>query len=113
MQHVIAAIELAGGFDAYDVVRFFHDADYMMVAIGVAAELALLAIADVVTGGAESQLIFDVEDRLRETLRVVTSGTQDMEGKTLRGLLADAGEMLEFGDQAASGSAKSGIDPQP
>jgi hypothetical protein len=60
MQHVIAAVELAGRLDSYDVVRLLNDADNLGIAIGVAAELTELALADVVATRAESKLVFDV-----------------------------------------------------
>ena len=49
---------------------------------------------------AEAQLVLHVEDGLREMLGVVAAGAQHVERDALRGLLADAGQALEFGDQA-------------
>ena len=58
-----------------------------------------LAVGDVVADAAEAELVLDVEDGLREVLGVVAAGAQHVEGEALRGLLADAGQAFEFGDQ--------------
>jgi len=109
VQDVVAALKLARGFDADNVVRLLHHADHLRVAVAIAAELAQFAFGDVVADAAEAEFILDVQDGLREVLGVVAAGAQHVEGEALRGLLADAGQALEFGDQPASGSAKSGM----
>ena len=99
VQHVVAAFELARGFDAHDVVRLLHHADHVRIAVGFAAVLAQLAVADVVADAAEAQLVLDVEDRLGQVLGVLAAGAQHVEGEALRGFLPDAGQALEFGDE--------------
>ncbi len=48
VQHVVQAAELARGFDGQNIVRLLHHADHRAVAVRVAAEVAQLAVADVV-----------------------------------------------------------------
>jgi hypothetical protein len=61
-QHVIEPVELAGDFDADDVIRIFHHADHLLIALRIAAVLAQLGVADVVADGAHGELVFDVEN---------------------------------------------------
>ena len=65
----------------------------------IAAVLAQLAIADVVADAAQAQLVLHVQDGLRQVLGIVAAGAQHVERDPLRGLLADAGQALEFRDQ--------------
>ena len=62
--------------------------------------MAQLAVADVVADAAEAQLVLHVEDGLRQMLGIFAAGAQHVERDALRGLLPDAGQALEFGDEA-------------
>ena len=68
----------------------------LRIAVGVAAELAQLAVADVVADAAQAQLVLDVEDGLRQVLGILAPGAQHVKREALRGLLPDAGQALEF-----------------
>ena len=70
------------------------------IASGIAAELAHFAVADVVADAAEPELVLDVQNGLRQLLGVVAAAAQDMKREALRGLLPDAGQALELGNQA-------------
>jgi hypothetical protein len=109
MQHVVAAFELARGFDADDVVRLFHDANHRGSPVGSRQYWQSSLVADVIADAAKSQLVLDVENGLSEVLGVVTAGAQHLKGHALRGLLPDAGKRLNSVMRRASGSAKSGI----
>ncbi|HWF46214.1 MAG TPA: hypothetical protein VG168_04345, partial [Bryobacteraceae bacterium] len=56
-------------------------------------------IADVIALSADPELIFDVQQSLRELLRVLAWGAQQMERYPLRRFLTDAGEALAFLNQ--------------
>ena len=64
MQHVIQAGELARGFDGKNIVRLLHHADDGTIAVRIAAEIAQLAVADVVADGADAELVFHVHQRV-------------------------------------------------
>ena len=98
-QHVIETVELPRHFDAHDIVRLLHHADDLPVAPGVAAILAQFGIADVIADRADAQLVFNVENGLREVLGIVAAGAHYVKRDALRGLLADARQALELGDQ--------------
>src|SRR5439155_284723 len=66
LQHVVAALELAGAFDRDDVTRLFDDAEDACVAPVVAAERAELALADVEALPAPRDALLRVDDRGRE-----------------------------------------------
>src|SRR5258708_4265040 len=71
-----------------------------MIAMRVAAEIAQLAVADVVADGAGSQVVLDVHQGLGQPLRVFAWSAQNMERQTLRRFLADSGQTFEFLNQA-------------
>lgn len=108
MKHVVAALKLARGFDPDDIGRFLHHTDHLGVAIGIAAELAQIAIADVVADAAEAEFILDVEDGLRQVAGIVARASQDVEREALRRLLADSGQAFEFVDEASEGFGEIG-----
>src|SRR5437764_3824157 len=96
MQHMIQSEELPRRLDPHDVMRLLHHADDFLVARGIAAVETELALADVVADAAKLQLILHVENRLRQSLGVVTGGAQHMEGNPLRRLLPDSGKVFKF-----------------
>ena len=65
----------------------------------IAAIIAQLAIADVVADGANSELVFDVHQRLRQPLGGFPIVAQNVKREPLRRLLPDAGQALELLDQ--------------
>jgi hypothetical protein len=74
------------------LVRLLHHADHLRIAAGIAAVEAQVAVADVVAEAAQTQLVLDVEESLRQMFRVFAAGAQHVEGDALRGFLADAGQ---------------------
>ena len=56
LQHVVAAVELAGLLDRHDVARLLDHADHRGVAAGVGADVALAALGDVEAARAERDL---------------------------------------------------------
>src|SRR5574341_387443 len=90
MQHVVEAEVHPRGLDGDNVVRLLDHAHHRGVATGIRAERAQLAVADVVAGGAQAELVLDVENRLREVFGIFPRGAEDVESKSLRGLLPDA-----------------------
>ena len=73
MQHVVAARISARGLYAHDVMRLFYHTDHAPVAVRIPAELAKLAIGNVVADGAQSQLVLNVEYGLRQVFGVVAA----------------------------------------
>ena len=47
MKYVIEAVVLTGGLDPDDIVRLFHHADDMLIAVRIGALLANFGIADI------------------------------------------------------------------
>jgi hypothetical protein len=80
-------------------MRFFDNTDLRMLSVRIAAVEAQLAIADVITLRADPQLVFNVENGLREILSIFTRNAQQMKRNTLRGLLPDPGQPLAFLNQ--------------
>jgi hypothetical protein len=100
MQYVIQAGELARSFYRKNIVRLLHHADGSTVAVRIAAEIAQLTVADVVAGGAQSELVFHVYQCRGQTLGILARGAQHMECKALRRLLADARQAFELLNEA-------------
>ena len=96
MQDVVEATERMSCFNGQDIVRLFYDADLRSFAVRIAAVKAKIAIADVVALRADAELVFYVENRLREVLGVLPRGTQKMKGDALRRLLTNAGQSFAF-----------------
>jgi len=95
-----SGLRIGGGFDAHDVGRFLDHADHFWIAAGIAAVEAQVAFANVVAEAAETQLVLNVEEGLREMFGVFAAGAQHVEGDALRGFLADAGQVFQCVDEA-------------
>src|SRR5581483_5281947 len=90
VQYVIEPAEGVCGLDRQDIMRLFHHADLIVLAMRVAAVEAQVAFTNVVALRANAELVFDVEKRLGEVLNIVAGSSQQMKGDTLSGFLADA-----------------------
>ena len=99
VQHVVQTVELTRALDAQNIGCLLDHAQHLLVAVGVAAKYAQVAVADVVADAAEAQLVLHVEQGLGKLFGVLARGTQDMKRQPLRGLLADARQAFEFVDQ--------------
>ena len=99
MQHVIQPGELARSLDGKNIVRFLHHANGSAVAMRIAAEVAQLAIADVIACHAEAELVLHIHQRRGQPFGLLARGAQHMKCEPLRGLLADARQALELLDQ--------------
>src|SRR6185312_6267686 len=101
-------LKLARSFHRQYIVRLLNDADDGLIAMRIAAEIADLAIADVIADGANAELILDVEDRLRQPFGIFAAGAQHVERNALRRFLPDARQFLEFLDQQSKRLGKIG-----
>ncbi len=87
-------------FDGHDVVRLFHHADGPAIARGPGAVQAGIRVSDVVADGAFADFFFCVANGVGERQGVFRRRAQQKESEALRGFLSDAGEVLQFIDQA-------------
>jgi len=108
VEDVINAVIGAGLFDSIDVRRLFYDADETLVARRTAAIGAGINVSDVVANRAESEVLLEREDSLRERCGVRIAPAQDVEGIALRGFRADAGKLAELVDQTGHGFGEAG-----
>src|SRR5204863_2228457 len=99
-QHMVYALELARLFDRAHVLRLFDDADDVVVARVIAAEPARVLIGDVVANRAVGHALLDVAESARQHVDAFARRLQDVKGKTLRALRADAGQALQFFDES-------------
>ena len=67
VQHVIHAAKHARSLNGHNVVRLFHDADLRVLAMRIAAVEAQVTVTDVVALGANAELVFDIENGLRQS----------------------------------------------
>ena len=110
VQHVVAALELARGFDAHDVVRLFHHADHLGIAVGVAAVTAQIALADVVAHAAQAELVLHFAEWPAPGARHLRARRAAHETRCAARTSARCpGRRLNSVMRRASGSAKSGI----
>src|SRR5829696_3613805 len=86
--------------DRDHVAGLLDDAYQPAVATLVEADRAARALGEVEAHLAQRDLLLDVADRVRERVRVLGRGAQDVERQPLRRAVADAGELAQLGDQA-------------
>src|SRR5579884_2237389 len=89
-------------------MRLFDHANLRPVAMRIAAVGAQFGVADVVAFGAQAEMVFHVQQRGGEPLGVLAGSSEDVEGKTLGGFLADAGQAAEFVDEPLQGRGEIG-----
>lgn len=112
MQHVVAPAKLPGPLNGELVGDTFDDADQPVFSPGVEAKGAGRVLGSVVqaaTGGAEANAIDGLQECLGEFNGEASWLAQDVEGETLRGLLADAREAGELRHQSIEGVGRHGM----
>src|SRR5690242_6984562 len=77
-------------------MRLFEYADLRLFAVRIAAEQAERAVTDVVAAFADAELVFDIENGLRQIFGVFARRAKQMKGNTLRRFLADSGQPFAF-----------------
>ena len=96
---MVQAAELVCALDRHHVLGLFDDADRGAIPPRVAADPAGLGLGDVEADLAETDLLRDLTQRVREALHVGLVGLQDVEGNSLGALRADAGQPAQFVDE--------------
>jgi hypothetical protein len=86
--------------DRDHVAGLLHDADEPAVAALVEADRAAGPLGEVEADLAQRDLLLHVADRVRERVRVLGRGAQDVERQPLRRAVADAGQLAQLGHQA-------------
>ena len=108
MQNMKDTVEVLGFLDGGDVCRLFDHADQALIPCSTGAVSTRIDVGDVVANRAEPEVGFDVAHRLGKPFGVIVAGAEDVEGKALRALGANAGELFQFIDQARHGFGKLG-----
>src|SRR5437868_4157700 len=103
---MIDAAKLARSLNAHDVMRFLHDTQHLLVARSITAEQTEIALADVVTDGAQPELVFDIENGLCQAPGIIAATAHQMKSQPLRRFLSDSGKMFEFANEPREGFGK-------
>jgi hypothetical protein len=96
---VVTAPELTRTLDRDDVSRVLDDAEDRGVTAIVGTDGTAFGDADVEADRAEHGALFDLDDRSRQTSRILGSDFQQMKGDPLSGLRTDAREPPELVDE--------------
>src|ERR1700733_458071 len=99
MQHVVDAVVM-GALDDADAGGLLDYADLALVARGAGTIDARVDVGDVVADGAEPQLGLELAHGVGERVGIRHAGAEDVEGKALRALGADAGKLAQLLDEA-------------
>ena len=98
-QHVIHALEVARLLDGGHVLRFFDDADEVVIARVRAAVHARIDVGRVAADRAVRDALLDVADRVDEPIGLVARRSKNVKRQPLRALRADARKPLELIDE--------------
>ena len=96
VQDVIQAPERVSGFNRRDIVRLFDYADLRLFTVRIAAEQAERAVADVVAAFADAELVFNIENGLRQVFGIFARRAKQMKSNPLRRFLADSRQPFAF-----------------
>ena len=102
------SVEVLGLLDGRDIGGFFDHAHQSLVTRGTSAVDAGIDVSDVIADGAEAEIGLDIAHRNRQGFGVFIARAQNVESETLGALGADAGELLQFIDQARHGFSELG-----
>lgn len=106
MQHVVDAVKAPRLFDGGDIRWLLYHANQALVTGRAAAIHARIDIRDVVANRAEMKAGFDLADRIGQKFCIFVACAEDVEGKALRRLTADARQLFKFVDEPRHGLCK-------
>src|ERR1700737_1306795 len=89
-----------------NVVGFFDHTNGLAASRGSHAVQAWVGVGNVVTYRAFANLFLGLANRIGQRQSVLGRTAQQIERKSLRGLLSNAGEMFEFVDQSLDRGSK-------
>jgi hypothetical protein len=95
-QHVVQAFVDACAFDREDITRVLNDTNEATVSRWIGAYWTRIGLGNPTTLGAEDNLLFDLNNRLRQSLSAYFWGAQHKESQALCGLFANTGQTTEL-----------------
>jgi hypothetical protein len=98
MQNVILTFESMAALNSEHVLRFFNDAQKILIPAWVSTDSAWIAFCHLKAYRTEMNLTFQVMDGFSKCVRFFLRLSQDKKGQPCRGLLADAREFGQMGD---------------
>ena len=90
MQDVVQSLIFLGALDCHDIPRTFHDTDHAVVAGRVRADLADLAVGQILADRAGTDLFMCLQDGVRKLLCLVMRHIQHVKSKPLSRLASNA-----------------------
>ena len=93
VEHVVAATVLAAALDGDDIPRVGYHADGGVVPLGVGTDGAQPAGGEILADGTKGDAALGVGDGIGEGLGLLGGQAQDVEGQTLGGFVAHAGQL--------------------
>jgi hypothetical protein len=107
-QDMVLALELTGFLDRNDITGIRNDTERLAIAIRGSADVTDRFRCQVKADRAEPHLLLGIQERLRKGLDLRLRPFEQVEGKALGTLGADAREPLELVDQAGKGAGING-----
>jgi hypothetical protein len=90
---MIHSSEGTGPFNGHHIRRLLHNAHKRRVPASIAAHATDLIVTQGKASGAEPDLVFDIQNALRQPLGILPGSLQDVHGQAFGGFLSDAREL--------------------
>ena len=96
MQNMVKPVIFSDPLKNIYIARFFHHADNRMIAQGIIADIAGVAIGQTAANGTKMNFFFGVYQRIGKGFGIFFRLLQNTVSKPLRGFVADARQPCEL-----------------
>ena len=100
MEHMVDAFETAGLLNSDQTIRLFHNADDGVIARRRRTNATRLYVREVVTDCAKSNSFLYFVYGRNQSLELILGRAHDVERKSLRRLVSNAGQAFQFVDES-------------